>query len=230
MSSVPYNDIPGELKDKIKLWDVLHRILLQNGFADFNNITSDLANLKTQLNSLLSEVLGVEHDIDGIHNYDDTNLKHDITNITNQITNVTNDITMLVGKLNSYTSTPSQTLVTNDNEITLSTMNSNNIGTRVIMTKNQIALQAMDKVTGTAKVHGQVALGGDTDISGVDISSDFDINISNRDLQTYVNLKYATGQVNQSDVNGIRITPYNNTGILFQLKDQSKSLILNWVN
>jgi hypothetical protein len=74
-----YNDIPGELRERKRLWEVLDKILKNNGFIDTDQINSDLANLKNQLNILLSNVLGLEHEIDGIHNYDDTDLKTQLT-------------------------------------------------------------------------------------------------------------------------------------------------------
>jgi prefoldin subunit 5 len=141
MSSITYNDMPGELKDKIKLWELLNRILRTNGFVDLDTITNDLANLKTQLNSLLSEVLGVEHEIDTIHNYDDASIKNDVANIKAQLQTATNNISALQGKINGITSSPTELDIKNDAAIDLSTMDGNNIGTRIVMTRNQVAVQ-----------------------------------------------------------------------------------------
>jgi hypothetical protein len=96
MSTITYNDMPGDPREKIKLWEVLNRILKQNGFIDADQINADIANLKTKLNTLLSEMLGIEHDIAGVHNYDDAPLKNMIVeikgNLVNFVTDINNDI------------------------------------------------------------------------------------------------------------------------------------------
>jgi hypothetical protein len=211
MSSIAYNDMPGELKDRIKLWEMLNRILLNNGYVNVDAITADLASLKTQLNSLLSEVLGVEHDIDGIHNYEQQSLKKDIDNIKEQITLTASDIAILTAKVIGYTHTPSQTVVS---------MMTDNIGSRLVMTQNQVALQSADENT-----ISQIAVGGPNDISGIDIASDNIISISNRALQHYIHVKDNITEI--SDVNGIKITAETN-GVRFTNADGSKNVLLTY--
>jgi hypothetical protein len=62
MTAITYSDMPGELRDKLKLQETLNKI----------------NKLKTKSSTLINDVLGVEHSIDNIHNYEDTNLKEDL--------------------------------------------------------------------------------------------------------------------------------------------------------
>jgi hypothetical protein len=228
MSSIGYNDMPGEYREKLKLMDLLHRILRTNGIVDLEAVTNDLANLKTQLNSLLSEVLGVEHEIDNIHNYDDTSLKNDVNNIKTQIQTAFTNITYLQGQLTGITSSTSELDIKNDALIDISTMDDNKVGSRVFLTKNQVALQSIDKVNGNNKIHGQIAVGGPNDTSGIDISSDFNIVIANRYLQHYIRVKEDVVEI--SDVNGVQIAA-DSDGITFTKllgPDLQKHVTIPW--
>jgi hypothetical protein len=89
MTSSIYNDMPGELREKIRLWEVLNKILKNNGYIDIDAVTTELTNLKTQINVLLSDVLGLEHEIDGVHNYDDTDLKTKLVGLDEKIVSLT---------------------------------------------------------------------------------------------------------------------------------------------
>jgi hypothetical protein len=81
MTMITYSDMPGELRDKLKLQETLNRILKNNGIVDVEALATVVNELKTKLNTLINDVLGVERSIDNIHNYDDTNLKEDLQEI-----------------------------------------------------------------------------------------------------------------------------------------------------
>jgi regulator of PEP synthase PpsR (kinase-PPPase family) len=70
--------MPGELRDKLKLWETLNKILKNIGIVDVEALATIINELKTKLNTLINDVLGVEHSIDNMHDYDDTNLKEDL--------------------------------------------------------------------------------------------------------------------------------------------------------
>jgi hypothetical protein len=86
------NDILGELKDKIRLWEVLNRILKNNGFIDANEINPTIIDLKTKVNTLLSNELCLEHDIDDIPNYGAGSLQNQITELKGNLVDFVNDI------------------------------------------------------------------------------------------------------------------------------------------
>jgi hypothetical protein len=52
--------MPGELKDKLKLWETLNKILKNNGIVDVEALVGVVNELKTKLNTLINDVLGVE--------------------------------------------------------------------------------------------------------------------------------------------------------------------------
>jgi hypothetical protein len=116
-----YNDMPGGLRDKIRLWDVLNKILRNNGFIDADEINSSILDLKNKVNTLLSNVLGLEHDIDGVHNYDDGPLQNQITelegNLVDFVNNINRDINSLSAQLTGINSTSSKISLTNGHEI-----------------------------------------------------------------------------------------------------------------
>jgi hypothetical protein len=188
--------------------------------VDVDSINANIAALKTQLNALISEVLGVEHDIDGIHNYEETTLRGDIANIKERLNLTANDIAILTAKVIGFSYSPSQTTVSNGAVIDLTTMTSDNIGTRVIMTKNQVAIQSADE-----SAISQISVGGPNDISGIDISSDNAITISHRDLQHYVRVKENITEI--SDVNGIKITAESN-GVRFTSADGVRNVLVQF--
>jgi phage-related protein len=97
--------MPGELRDKIKLWEILNKILKNNGFIDSDAILSQLTSLKQQINIVLQDVLGLEHEIDNVHNYDDTDIKSKFQNLTNsvatQITQIQDSVGAIQDDVNS---------------------------------------------------------------------------------------------------------------------------------
>jgi hypothetical protein len=82
MNAIIYSNMPGELRDKLKLWETLNKILKNNGVVDIEALEGAVNELKTKLNTLINDVLGVEHSIDNIHNYDNTNIKEDLQEIS----------------------------------------------------------------------------------------------------------------------------------------------------
>jgi hypothetical protein len=89
------NDMPGDLREKLQLWDVLNKILKNNGYIDSNAILNNISNLKEKLNVILTEVL-VEHDLDNIHNYDDSKIKDTLAELTEKL-NTMNGHSSIVG-------------------------------------------------------------------------------------------------------------------------------------
>jgi hypothetical protein len=65
---ITYSDMPGELRDKLKLQETLNRILKNNGIVDVEALVGVVNEMKTKLNTLINDVLGVEYSIDNIHN------------------------------------------------------------------------------------------------------------------------------------------------------------------
>jgi regulator of PEP synthase PpsR (kinase-PPPase family) len=79
---ITYSDMPGELRDKLKLQETLNRLLKNNGVVDIEALEGIINELKTKLNTLINDILGVEHSIDNIHNYDDINIKENLKEIS----------------------------------------------------------------------------------------------------------------------------------------------------
>jgi hypothetical protein len=59
MTSITYSDMPGELRDKLKLQETLNRILKNNGVVEIEALEDVVNELKTKLNTLINDVLGV---------------------------------------------------------------------------------------------------------------------------------------------------------------------------
>jgi methyl-accepting chemotaxis protein len=116
-----YNDMPGGLRDKIRLLDVLNKILRNNSFIDADEINSTILDLKNKVNTLLSNVLGLEYDIDGVYNYDDGPLQNQITelkgNLVDFVNDIRHDINSLSAQLTGINSTSSKISLTNGHEI-----------------------------------------------------------------------------------------------------------------
>jgi uncharacterized protein YoxC len=110
MTSTVFNDMPGELREKIHLWEVLNQILKNNGYVDVSVITTELTNLKTQINVLLSDVLGLEHKIDGVHNYGDTDLKSKLDNLNTKLEtlseHINSDVNGLISRIAGINTPP----------------------------------------------------------------------------------------------------------------------------
>jgi hypothetical protein len=52
MTSSVYNDMPGELREKIRLWDVLNKILKNNGFIDTEAISTEFSKFENSNKSI----------------------------------------------------------------------------------------------------------------------------------------------------------------------------------
>jgi hypothetical protein len=202
-----YSDIPQELQEKIKLWEVLNKILKNNGFIDAEAITNDLANLKQQINILLADVLGLEHEIDGVHNYDDTDLKTKLQNLNTSIEGINSDINNLSNRLSGISTSSSQVAITNLTEVKLSTRDTNNNGTLVDLSPNQIAL--INDFNGV--YYGHLTLGGGSTTDGISMESDNDISIFQRSGGH--KMKITANKVELTDVNGLKIS-YNADGVI----------------
>jgi hypothetical protein len=59
MTMITYSDKPGELWDKLKLQEILDRILKNNGVFDIKGLEGIVNELKTKLNTLINDVLKV---------------------------------------------------------------------------------------------------------------------------------------------------------------------------
>jgi hypothetical protein len=101
MTTIPYNDMPGELREKLKFWEVMNRILKNNGFIVADAINESIQDLKSKLNTALSDILGLEHDIDGVHNYDDGPLKNQIVELKRSLVDFVNDINNDINTFNN---------------------------------------------------------------------------------------------------------------------------------
>jgi predicted nucleic acid-binding Zn-ribbon protein len=136
--------MPGELREKIRLWEVLNQILKNNGYLDIEAVTTELTNLKNQINVLLSDVLGLEHEIDDVHNYDDTDLKSKIDGLNTKLESfkddVNSDVNGIIARITGINNTSSKISLQNLSNIEVSTMNADNHGTKIILTQ-QIIIQ-----------------------------------------------------------------------------------------
>jgi hypothetical protein len=227
------NDMPGELRDKIKLWEVLNKILKNNGFIDADNIISDIANLKQQLNVLLSDVLGLEHEIDGVHNYDDTSLKTKLDTLQNTVTtslaSMNTDIESLMTRLTGINTTSTKIELLNRSRLYLSTFDENYNGTELQMLPGQIYMQAReDPVT-----HGVISLsGGVVDSSnphgngGVEVLSDNYVNLGLRTDNHYIKIEKTSLRI--SDVNGLVIEPDGTAGVKIRDYAHTKICHIPW--
>jgi prefoldin subunit 5 len=122
MTMITYSDMPGELRDKLKLQETFNRTLKNNGVVDIEALESVVNELKTKLNTLINDVLGVEHTIDNIDNYDDTNIKAELQEINEQIQGVHTDINNITAKLINMTSTSTKLSLTNSNQVEISSL------------------------------------------------------------------------------------------------------------
>jgi hypothetical protein len=196
MSSIIYNDMPGELRERKRLWEVLDKILKNNGFIDADAINTELSNLKNQLNILLSDVLGLEHEIDGIHNYDDAGLKTKLENLQTLINNFTTqiniDINGIVGRLSGINGTASKISLQNTTQIELNTINNQNHGTKINLLPQQIALQCLGDPAQTGEnpvLQGLITVGGGETTAGIDLDSDNNITLNNRSGSHHLSVK-----------------------------------------
>jgi prefoldin subunit 5 len=224
--------MPGELREKIQFWEVMNRILKNNGYLDMDAVYAEINNLKQKLNTLLSEVLGVEHSIDEIHNYDDSNLKQDIATITSDLTSLLNninsihaDIDALNTRLGGITSTTAKIKLANSHEIDAEVyVDDNGTGTSIRMTPAMIYLVSRDD---SINNDAHIVLGGGSSDDGIVIASAQPIIITNPYLNHYVRVKTNINEI--SDVNGL-VFSYDANGYTIKTFDGNKYNTTAWTS
>jgi hypothetical protein len=211
--------MPGDLREKLKLMDILDKILKNSKYLDTAQIYADIENLKSKINTLLDDVLGVEHEIDEIHNYDDTNLQRKIQDAEAPTESLRSELEFLANRLEGIRCSEDEIEIKNSQSIKTTTLDSGFNQSTIKILPGQINLQVSQ--TQNNKLYGQLSLGGGSTDSGVSISSDNTISLTTRTLDHYVNV---TKDINEiSDVNGfvfeaspspkaagIRIKTFNN--------------------
>jgi seryl-tRNA synthetase len=191
--------MPGELRDKLKLWETLNKILKNSGIVDITALEAVVSELKTKLNTLINDVLRVEHTINNIHNYDDTNLKDNLKEISDQINNIHTDINNITAKLNNITSTTTRLTLKNPMAVEIDALaNEANDGTQALIT-TQFA-QIVNK-NDTASLYNSLTVGGRTTDSGCSLMSSNSISLTHRNLLHSVEV--TANRNNISDVNGL---------------------------
>jgi hypothetical protein len=217
MSSL-YNDMPGDLREKIHLWEVLNKILKNNGYVGIGVITTELNNLKNQINVLLSDVLGLEHEIDGIHNYDDGTLNTKIDNIEegmkdlednikNVKEHIDSDVNGILARIQGINNTSSKISLQNLSNIEVSTMNSNNHGTKILLSPQQISIQNVSESPipeANPIYYAWINLGGAGTNDGITMESDNFVTLNNRLGSHHLSVK--SDKVDVSDINGLKIS------------------------
>jgi hypothetical protein len=211
MTSSLYNDMPGELREKIHLCEVLNQILKNNGFVDIAAVLVDLANLKNQINVLLSDVLGLEHEIDGVHNYDDTDLNTKLNSLNTKLETfreaVNSDVNGLISRITGINKTTSKISLQNLLNIEVSTMNASNHGTRIILLPQQITLQNVSESPipeANPIFYGQISIGGGLTTDGVTIDSDNPITLNSRTGSHHLTVK--SDKVEVTDINVLKVS------------------------
>jgi hypothetical protein len=232
--------MPGELREKIKPWEVLNRILKNNGYIDSDAIIADINALKVKLNTLLSEVLGVEHEIDGIHNYDDASLKTQIANISTETTAkiaaiqtlveaIQADTNALVTRLNGITITSSKISLDNPQQIKISTMVTgyDNVGTYLNMYPNSVQLRTFDTASAqNLQTDSSIRIGGPSTDDGIVIGSDRPILLTNALLDHSIQITNNGNEI--SDLNGLTIELDGTTGVVIRNLAQTKVAHIPW--
>jgi uncharacterized coiled-coil DUF342 family protein len=102
MTTIPFNNMLGELREKLKFLEVMIRILKSKRFIDADAINESIQDLKNKLNTILSYIPGLRHDIDGVHNYDDYPLKNRIVELRGMVdfvNDINNDINAFNNRL-----------------------------------------------------------------------------------------------------------------------------------
>jgi hypothetical protein len=210
--------MPGELREKIHLWEVLNQILKNNGYVDIGVVTTEPTNLKNQINILLSDILGLEHEIDGVHNYDDTDIKSKIDGLNEKLDSFKNDVNSdvngIIARIAGINNISSKISLQNLSNIEVSTMNASNHGTRILLTPQQISIQNVSEspIPEVNPIYyGLINIGGAGTTDGITIDSDNPIILNNC---SGISLSVKSDKVDVSDVNGIKIT-YDANGVHF---------------
>jgi seryl-tRNA synthetase len=212
-----------ELRDKLKLWETLNRILKNNGVVDMEALVGVVNELKAKLNTLINDVLGVEHSIDNIHNYDDTNIKEDLKEITDQINNVHTDINNITAKLINMTSTTTKLSLTNSNQVEISSLlHDGQDGSRAIIQPQYILLVNKDAAD---TFYEGLNLGGASSEAGSGIMSSNKVTITHQNLLHKVEV--TANQTNISDVNGL-VFSHNADGITIRDFTNTNHVTIAW--
>jgi seryl-tRNA synthetase len=188
MTAITYSDMPGELRDKLKLQETLNKILKNNGVVDIEELEDVVNELKAKLNTLINDVLRVEYSIDNIHNYVDTNIKENLKEITDQIQGVHTGINNITAKLSNIISTTTRLILKNPNAVEIdAVVNEALDGTQALITKQFAQIVCKDD---GVNLYSSLAVGGRTNDSGCSL-------VSSNSVSQY------HGIINSSIVSGI---------------------------
>jgi seryl-tRNA synthetase len=210
---ITYSDMPGELRDKLKLQKTLNKILKNNDVVDIEALEGVVNELKTELNTLINDVLGVEHSIDEIY---DTNVKENLQEVTDQVNNVHTDINNITAKLINMTSATTKLSLTNSNQVEISSLlHDGQNESRAIIQLQYILLVNKDAAN---TFYEGLNLGGASNEAGSGIMTSNKVVITHQNLLRKVEV--TANQTNISDVNGlvfsqtsigVRISDFSNT-------------------
>jgi hypothetical protein len=217
--------MPGELREKLRLWDVLNKILKDGGVVDMTEVQNTISNLKTQINYLLNEVVGVEHSIDGIHNYDDANIKNQISTISQNVNLNRTDINSLQTRTGVVESSLSgierdDGLIIKDTDLVevMANIPDTNTFSHLLETPTSIVLQC----NSDAGFPGQISI---DHANGINLESELNLYVGKHNGQHY--LRVTNNKNELSDVNGLKIS-YNDTGITFTTFDDAHTKTITW--
>jgi hypothetical protein len=217
-STMYYNDMPGELRERLRFWEVMNRILKNNSFIDADNIIATISDLKTKVNTLLSSVLRIEHDIDGLHNFDSGPLLNQITelygHVDDFVNDINNDINAFNNKLAGYSATSSQLTLSNNHAIDARVdVGGENLGARVMISPQDVYIEAIGQRPGGTEVpKGRVIVGGGTTTLAISIKNANNIELVNQSISHYV--KITTEGNNVSDMNGLKLRTDNHASLV----------------
>jgi hypothetical protein len=209
MTAITYSDMPGELRDKLKL-------------VDIEELEGVVKEFKIKLNTLINDVLKVEHSINNIHNYDDTNIK-ELKEISDQIGNIHTDINNITAKLTDVTSTTTKLSLTNSNQVEISSSLHDGQDSSQAIIQPQYILLVNKDVAGT--FYEGLNLGGASTESGSGIMSSNKVTITHQNLLHKVEV--TANQTNISDVNGL-VFSHNADGIRINDFTNTKHITIAW--
>jgi hypothetical protein len=146
MSTISYNDMSEELREKLKFWEVKNHILKNNGFIYANAIKETIQDLKNKSNTVLSDILCLEHDIDEVHNYDDGPLKNQIVelkgNLVDFVNDINNDINVFKNRLLKINTTSSKLIFSNSHGVDgLVDVGGENLGARLLVSGLDVVME-----------------------------------------------------------------------------------------